>query len=117
MYRRTVVTEDALAGREQKEQNKMQLAAEDPHDMICDNSLELMYKLQTTVGMISDSTEDGNLQVNKFLEKVLHLLSMNRSHLVHETQKSSSSLQLVRTSNRLFWELGSTLGSALVLVI
>jgi hypothetical protein len=48
MYRRTVVTEDALAGREQKEQNKMQLAAEDPHDMICDNSLELMYKLQTT---------------------------------------------------------------------
>jgi hypothetical protein len=48
MYRRTVVTEDALAGREQKEQNKMQLAAEDPHDMICDHSLELMYKLQTT---------------------------------------------------------------------
>jgi hypothetical protein len=31
MYRRTVVTEDALAAREQKEQNKMQLAAEDPH--------------------------------------------------------------------------------------
>jgi hypothetical protein len=48
LYRRTVVTEDALAGREQKEQNKMQLAAEDPHDMICDNSLELVYKLQTT---------------------------------------------------------------------
>jgi hypothetical protein len=39
LYMRTVVTEDALAGREQKEQNKMQLAAEDPHDMICDNSL------------------------------------------------------------------------------
>jgi hypothetical protein len=34
LYRRTVVTEDALAGREQKEQNKMQLAPEDPHDMI-----------------------------------------------------------------------------------
>jgi hypothetical protein len=49
LYRRTVVTEDALAGREQKEQNKMQLAAEDPHDMICDNSLELVvYKAQTT---------------------------------------------------------------------
>ncbi len=48
MYRRTVVTEDALAGREQKEQNKMQLAAEDPHGMKCDNSLELVYKLQTT---------------------------------------------------------------------
>ncbi len=39
LYIRTVVTEDALAGREQKEQNKMQLAAEDPHDMICHNSL------------------------------------------------------------------------------
>jgi hypothetical protein len=26
----------------------MQLAAEDPHGMICDNSLELVYKLQTT---------------------------------------------------------------------
>jgi hypothetical protein len=47
LYRRTVVTEDALAGREQKEQNKMQLAAEDPHDMRCDNSLELVYKVQT----------------------------------------------------------------------
>jgi hypothetical protein len=47
-YRRTVVTEDALAGREQKEQNEMQLAAEDAHDMICDNSLELVYKVQTT---------------------------------------------------------------------
>jgi hypothetical protein len=45
LYRRTGITEDALAGREQKEQNKMQLAAEDPHDMICDNSLELVYKV------------------------------------------------------------------------
>jgi hypothetical protein len=48
MYRRTVVTEDALAGREQKEPKKMQLAAEDPHDIVCDNSLELVYKVQTT---------------------------------------------------------------------
>jgi hypothetical protein len=50
LYMRTVlITEDALAGREQKEQNKMQLAGEDPHDMICDNSLELVvYKAQTT---------------------------------------------------------------------
>jgi hypothetical protein len=31
VYKRRVVTEDALAAREQKEQNKMQLAAEDPH--------------------------------------------------------------------------------------
>ncbi len=45
LYMRTVVTEDALAGGEQKEQKKMQLAAEDPHDMICDNSLELVYKV------------------------------------------------------------------------
>ncbi len=48
LYIRTVVTEDALVGREQKEQNKMQLAAEHLHDMICDNSLELVYKVQTT---------------------------------------------------------------------
>jgi len=30
--------------------------------------------LVLTVRMISDSTEDGNLQVNKVLQKVLHLL-------------------------------------------
>jgi hypothetical protein len=49
LYRRTVVTEDALAAREQNEQNEMQLAAEDPHEMICDYSLELVvYKAQTT---------------------------------------------------------------------
>jgi hypothetical protein len=49
LYGRTGITEDALATREQKEQNEMQLAAEYPHEMICDNSLELVvYKAQTT---------------------------------------------------------------------